>query len=85
MKRIFLIIMIISLMGCATNVIYRPLIDGDCVDRAIETRQYLREKGYEADIILGVRQDKDKDKIEGHAWIKYRKNVSEEWKIYKNY
>ena len=74
--KVFLIISLFCLIGC---VHYTPVLTGDCVDRAVVIRQDLRQQGYEAELILGLRG------MLGHCWVKYRKNTTEEWKEIKNY
>ena len=60
-----------------------PYMTGDCVDRAVQIRQDLRANGYEADIVLGG--IKRGDKVEGHAWIRYKDKETGEWKRIDNY
>jgi hypothetical protein len=81
--KILFIIILLFLIGCIPYTIYTPYLEGDCVDRAIIIRQDLRAKGYEADIVLGG--VKCGEKIEGHAWIKYKDKKTGEWKIIENY
>lgn len=66
------------LMGCVTVV---PVVEGDCVDRAVVIRQHLRAQGCDAEIVLGI----VKHTNEGHAWVKYRCHGDREWKYIKNY
>lgn len=82
MKNLFIILLIFCI-GCVSHINYTPYMTGDCVDRVIQIRQDLRAQGYEANIILGgVKQG---DKIEGHAWIKYKDKKTGEWKRIDNY
>jgi len=77
-RKLFIIsIFTLFLIGC---VHYAPHLTGDCVDRAVKIRQDLRKQGYEADLVLGLRGDK-----EGHCWIKYKDKKTGEWKEIHNY
>ena len=78
MKKLLLFIIIFCLTGCIKHIDYTPLMSGDCVDRAVIIRQDLRERGYEAELVLGLRGK------EGHCWIKY-KDKNGKWKEIKNY
>jgi len=84
-KVIYLLVFLIvtTLGGCATTPVFTPLLSGDCVDRAVKIRQELRAKGYWADIVLGI--IRKGEKIEGHAWIRYKDKKTGEWKEIKNY
>jgi len=53
-------------------------MSGDCVDRAVIIRQDLRQQGYEAELVLGLRGQ------QGHCWVKY-KDTDGKWKEIKNY
>ena len=75
-------IVLIALAACSPYI-YTPYMTGDCVDRVIKTRQELRAQGYEADIVLGG--IKYGDKIEGHAWVKYKDKKTGEWIRIDNY
>jgi len=78
MKKLFIIsIFILFLIGC---VHYTPYLTGDCVDRAVKIRQDLRKQGYEANLVLGLRGEK-----EGHCWVKYKDKRTGEWKEIHNY
>ena len=83
MKKLLSILSLFFLVGCIPHIIYTPYIEGDCVDRAIQIRQDLREKGYEAEIVLGG--VKRGDKITGHAWVKYKDKKTGEWEKIDNY
>ncbi len=78
MKKL-LIIAALVLSGC---VVYTPYMTGDCVDRAVQLKQYLQDKGYESRIVLGIR---DGSKREGHAWVEYRKSPNDKWVRADNY
>jgi len=77
MKKLLLFLFILFLIGCVKHIDYAPLMTGDCVDRAVQIRQDLRAKGYEAELVLGLRGK------QGHCWIKY-KDKDGEWKEIKN-
>ena len=83
MKKLLLLLTLFLLCSCAP-LLYEPILKGDCVDRAVNIRQQLQSKGYEARIILGIIKKKNGEEI-GHAWIEYRNKSNEEWKIIKNY
>lgn len=84
MKRKIIIMgtVLIVLTSC-TPYIYTAYMSGDCIDRVIIIRQELRAQGYEADIVLG--RVKYGDKIEGHAWVKYKDKKTGEWIRIDNY
>lgn len=77
--KLFIIIATVMLIGCASYT-YRPIMSGDCVDRAVIIRQDLKAKGYEAELVLGLRGEK-----EGHCWVKYKDKKTGEWVEIKNY
>ena len=80
---ILVFLIVTALGGCSASPVFTPLLSGDCVDRAVRIRQELRAKGYEADIVLGI--IRKGEKIEGHAWIRYKDKKTGEWKEIKNY
>ncbi len=51
-----------------------PLLEGDCVDRAIQVKKTLIDQGYEAKVVLGFVTDPKTGHGYAHAWIKYRKS-----------
>jgi hypothetical protein len=74
-------IFFLFLTGCSAAHYY-PVVEGNCVDRAIAIREYMRKEGYKAEIVLGyVTWDGDR---EAHAWVKYKKPKSGEWKRINN-
>ena len=75
MKKL-LLLCLLSVSGCSP--LYTPYLTGDCVDRAVQTRQELKAQGYETKLILGLRGK------EGHCWVRY-KDKDGEWKEIKNY
>jgi hypothetical protein len=75
-----LILLLFLFTSCVPVVAYVPLMSGDCVDRAVIIRQQLMDQGYEAELVLGLRGDK-----EGHCWVKYKDKETGEWKTIKNY
>lgn len=79
MKKLLLVAIIVSLLGCIRHIDYTPLMSGDCVDRAVIIRQDLRQQGYDAQLVLGLRGN------QGHCWVKYREKNTKEWKEIKNY
>lgn len=67
--RTLLLLLILSCIGCALqSPLYTSYLSGDCVDRAVQLRQELRSKGYEAQLILGLRGTK-----QGHCWVRYKR------------
>jgi len=73
----------LSLFSCSKSHFIPANIEGDCVKRAVETRQLLRSHGYQAEIVLGYIKEETEVK-DAHAWIKYRKNKNNEWKRLNN-
>ena len=53
--------------------------NGDCVDRAVEIRKKLREKGLEAELVVGILNG------EGHCWVRFRKDKTDKWENIWNY
>jgi len=84
MKRLFIIIVTIFMLTNCASVTVRPIMKGDCVDRAVEIRQQLRADGIEAEIILGIITHPD-GSTEGHAWIRYIDPETGEEVEIKNY
>ena len=76
------ILLIFVVVSC-TPLKMDPLLEGDCVDRVIQQYEHLESKGYEVNIILGTYEN-HKGETEGHAWLKYRKNESDEWEKWRN-
>jgi len=84
MKKLFILsIFLLLFVSCVRHIDYIPYMSGDCVDKAVQIRQDLREQGYEADIVLGG--IKRGDKVEGHAWVRYKDKKTGEWKRIDNY
>ncbi len=79
MKRSIIFILLLLLTSCTSHT-YRPIMSGDCVDRAVVIRQDLRTRGYEAELVLGLLNEK-----EGHCWVKYKDKQTGEWIEIKNY
>ena len=78
--KIFLLITILLFfIGCASTP-YIPIVEGDCVDRAVKIRQSLKKQGYKAELVLGLIGDK-----KGHCWVRYKDEKTGKWKIVKNY
>jgi len=83
LKRLLIgMVLVILLTGCTHSTLI-PLFSGNCVDRAVQIRQHLKEDGYEAEIVIGTGRLHGK-KV-GHAWIKYRKPGNSEWIRYTNW
>ena len=80
MYKIILLLLLTSFYGCASTPYIPYIRGGECIDRAIEIRQALKDQGYEARIILGIRGKK-----EGHAWIEYKDKETNEWITVRNY
>jgi hypothetical protein len=79
-KSILLLIFILIIpIGCTKHITYTPYMSGDCVDRAVIIRQDLRANGYEAELVLGLRGEK-----EGHCWVRY-KDKDGKWKQINNF
>lgn len=79
---VVVIFCILLFCGAAcTSTPWYPVVEGDCVDRAIAIRRHLRDNGYEAEIVLGII---DEQTLEGHAWIKYKEPSKEQWYRIKN-
>jgi len=83
MKKLLLLTFAFFIIGCVPHIQYTPYLEGDCVDRVLVIRQELRQQGYESEIVLGG--IKRGDKIEGHAWVKYKDKKTGEWKRIDNY
>lgn len=79
MRNLLFLLAFVFIIGCASTP-YIPILEGDCVDRAVKIRQELKEQGYEARLILGLR-----GKAKGHCWVRYKDKKSGEWKDIKNY
>lgn len=70
--------------GCLTPTL-KPLMSGDCVDRAVDKRQKLRSEGYEAELVIGAIEYNGQVQSLGHCWVKYKDKQTGEWKEIKNY
>ncbi len=76
----FLLSLCVAQITSCASYTYRPLMSGDCVDRAVVIRQDLQAKGYEAELVLGLLNEK-----EGHCWVKYKDKQTGKWIEIYNY
>lgn len=76
-KCLFVILSTLSLISCIS---YTPILTGDCVGRAVKIRQELKTKGYETELVLGLRGEKER-----HCWVRYKDKKMNAWKEIKNY
>lgn len=77
------ILFILLIFLCSCSPVLIPQFRGDCVDRAVEIRNYLKSQGYECEIIMG--RTKLNGKIVAHAWIEYKLKDETKWKRYDNW
>ena len=82
-KTMFILLLSFVLSSCVPYIHYTPIMEEDCVDRAVKIKQELQIKGYEARIVLGIRQEGNKK--DGHAWVEYKDKQTGEWKRINNY
>jgi len=85
MKSLVLLLLLLVASSCyglvvitgdhGTDVMRLSYTEGDCLEKAVEWKQNLIKQGYEAKVKAGKRNGK------GHAWVEYRKNKSEEWRV----
>ena len=83
MRAILLSLALLLISCCSPIYTLHPVMRGDCVDRVVSICEQLRKKGYQARIVLGYIEVDGKK--QAHAWVEYRKNEKESWKIYANY
>ena len=85
MRTLLLLLLLSVVSGCyglvvitgdhGTDVIRLSYADSHCLEKAVEWKNNLIEQGYEAKVKVGKRNGK------GHAWVEYRKNYKEEWRV----
>ena len=77
---------ILSCISCVRHIDYTPVMEGDCVDRAIIIYSDLKKDDYEVKMVLGYVKDNFKSEDPyAHAWIKYKDKETNEWKNIFNY
>ena len=68
--------------GCITSTPFIPVFEGNCVDRSVAIRQFLKAKGYESELVVSIIHLDGKK--QAHMWVKYKKPEETEWLQYKN-
>ena len=76
------LIWLLLCQSCHTATPFIPVFTGNCVDRSVEIREFLKAKGYQSELVVSIIHLDGKK--QAHMWIKYKKPQEQEWKAYKN-
>jgi len=77
-------VLLFTLYACSQ---YNPklytVLEGDCADRALQIKEFLRKNGFETQVAIGLYLENGK--VVGHAYVKYRKPGEKEWRVAENF
>jgi len=77
-------VLLFTLYACSQyNSRLYTVLEGDCADRALQIKEFLRKNGFETQVAIGLYVENGK--VIGHAYVKYRKPGEKEWRIAENF